>query len=235
MKIDLFDKNGKATQQIELDASVFGVEPNMVVLKQYIDVYTANQRQGTSSTKTRSEVSGGGKKPWKQKGTGRARVGSSRNPLWRHGGIAHGPKPKSWSKRVTKKLRRLALVSALSLKASSHNLIVIDNLKLAKFSTPELLKVLTAVKYSPRRTLVVLDTNDLVVRKSASNIPGVETSQVENLNAYEVLLSKKVVLVKNTVEALEKKYAKTEARVKKEKQTKEVKPKAVKAVKKATK
>lgn len=206
MKLDLLDKNGKVLEALEVSDVLFGVTPNETLLTQYVRVYQINQRQGTSKTKTRGDVSGGGKKPWKQKGLGRARHGSTRSPLWRHGGITHGPQPRLWSKTLTKKMRKLALASALSIKVKKSDLFVINDLAFKKPNTKELLKALNATNSYARRTLLVLDTNDMVIRKSAENIAGVTTALVSNLNTYEVMLANKVVFMKDAVKSLEARY-----------------------------
>lgn len=207
MQITVLDTKGKALNKMTLDESVFGITPNTLVMAQYERVFNANQRQGTSSTKTRGEVSGGGKKPWRQKGTGRARHGSSRSPIWRHGGITFGPKPKSWNLNLPKKFKRLAILSALSKKVTDKNLIIIDELNLKTPNTKKLIQILKAIKVDTRRLLIVLDTNDMGIRKSASNIDGVTTALWENLNAHEVLLARNIVILKNAVQNLQGKYA----------------------------
>ena len=208
MKLDVFDTKGKALEQVTLDKNVFGVKPNEAVLLQYIHVYRSNQRQGTASSKTRSEVSGGGKKPWRQKGTGRARVGSSRNPLWRHGGISHGPKPKDWSKTMTKKLRKLAMKSALSLKSSDKKIKLVKTFGLKKPGTKELLELLTAIDATDRKVLLVLSENDSNVKRSAQNIPGVKVAQASNVNPVEILDTYKLVFDKGGLKKLEKRLSK---------------------------
>lgn len=207
MQISILDTKGKILKKMTLDKSVFGVIPNPIVMAQYERVFNANQRQGTSSTKTRGEVSGGGKKPWRQKGTGRARHGSSRSPIWRHGGITFGPKPKSWNLNLPKKVKRLAILSSLSKKVLDKNLIIIDDIKLKTPNTKKLTEILKNIKADSRRLLIVLDTNDMVIRKSASNIDGVKTALWENLNAHEVLLAHKVVMLKGAAQKLQGKYA----------------------------
>ncbi len=223
MKLDLFDKNGKVLEALEVSDDLFGVVPNETLLTQYVRVYQTNQRQGTSKTKTRGDVSGGGKKPWKQKGLGRARHGSTRSPLWRHGGVTHGPQPRLWSKTLTKKMRKLALASALSIKVQKKDLFVLNELSFKKPNTKELLKTLHNINSYDRRTLIVLSTNDMNLRKSAENITGVTTALVSNLNTYEVMLANKVVFMSDSVKSLEARYVASEVL---EKTTKKVAKKA---------
>lgn len=206
MKLDILDNKGKAVEQIELSDTIFGIKPNQTVLQQYVRVFRGNQRQGTASSKTRAEVSGSGAKPWRQKGTGRARVGEKRNPVWRGGGISHGPKPKDWTRKLNKKVRQLALASALSLKASGKDLGVFKDFNMKKANTKDLKNILEIGNMLGRRTLLVLDTNDMNVRNSASNLPGVETALVSNVNAYEVLLANKVVFSKDSISMLQDRF-----------------------------
>lgn len=205
MKINILDKNGNKTEEITLSKGVFGNEVNKDLILQYLHVYLTNQRQGTSSTKTRGDVSGGGKKPWAQKGTGRARHGSRRSPLWVHGGIAHGPKPKEWSLSLPKKMKRKAMLSALSLIASDSKIMVIDDIKLKKPSTKEVENILKNLKLD-NKTLIILNSNDRVLRKSFENIKTVNTSLVNTLNIYELLNANKVLFLKDALEKIEEKY-----------------------------
>lgn len=207
MKINVLDKNGKTVEEMSLSKEVFGVVPNKPLLAQYIRVFRANQRQGTSSIKTRGEVSGGGKKPWKQKGTGRARVGSSRNPLWVHGGISHGPKPKDWGLKLPKKMRRAAIVSALSSKQLLSKITILDNLELKETKTKLLSNILDNLKLFGSVVLILDKKNDLV-KKSAGNLNNLNLSLVENLNAYDILSANNVLFLKDAVLNLEKKYKK---------------------------
>lgn len=208
MKISVLDKTGKQVETLELNDTVFGIKPNTTVLAQYLRVYLHNKRQGTSATKTRGDVSGGGKKPWRQKGTGRARVGSIRSPLWRHGGIIHGPQPKSWTLSLSKNIKKLAITSILSKKTASDSIIVLDKLKLELPKTKQLLKILEGIKGNSRKTLLVLLDNDLNIRKSASNLSNVSTALVDNLNAYEIMHSEKIVFLKDAVLKINEKYSK---------------------------
>ena len=206
MKIDVFDTTGKKVEEITLKKEVFGIEPNMEILNQYLRVFKMNQRQGTSSTKTRGEVSGGGIKPWKQKGTGRARLGSSRIPIWRHGGVSHGPKPHEWSLNMPKKMRRLAIISALSSLVSGNKMTVLENFNLAESKTKEVKGVVDSLKLSGK-TLIVLNSSSDKAVQGAKNIKDLKTAFVGTLNAYELLNAKNVIFVKDAVVTLEGKYA----------------------------
>lgn len=208
MKIPVVDIKGKQTETLDLNDNVFGIVPNDIVMAQYLRVFLHNKRQGTSATKTRGEVSGGGKKPWKQKGTGRARVGSIRSPLWRHGGIIHGPQPKDWTLSLTKKIKKLALISALSIKSKNNSIIILDKLNFELPKTKQLLEVIDNIKGSSRKTLLVLLDNDLTIRKSASNISNVAPVLVDNLNAYEIMHSEKIIFLKDAVLKINEKYSK---------------------------
>ncbi len=204
MKINVLDKNGKIVEELTLAKSVFGIKPNAEIVAQYLRVYNAHQRQGTSSTKNRGEVSGGGKKPWKQKGTGRARQGSIRSPQWRHGGIVNGPKPKDWSLSMPKKMKRLAMLSVLSSKFTNNEILILDKLDLKKPSTKELNTVLTNLK-TKGKTLIILPSKNDTLRKSADNNKYLKTSLVGTLNPYEVLNTKNILFVKESLSKLEEK------------------------------
>ncbi len=206
MKIDVLDIKGKSIEKIDLDVSVFGIEPNLKLLTQYLRVLSINKRQGTSSTKTRGEVSGGGKKPWRQKGTGRARHGSIRSPIWVGGGIAHGPKPKLWSLNISKKMRQKAITSALSLKVSRKQLLILDALKFKEPKTKEMSEVLKNLKVKGNVLLVLNNSEDNVL-KSARNIKGLNIASVNNLNGFEILKNRNLIFVKDAVIEIEKKYA----------------------------
>ena len=182
-KVDVYDLNGKKVSDIELAENVFGIEPNEAIVHSVLKNYLANQRQGTQSTKTRSEVSGGGKKPWRQKGTGRARQGSTRAPQWIKGGIALGPKPRSYRYTVNKKERRLAIRSVLSSKVLEKELTVLDKIELKEIKTKSMVKALAALKLEGK-TLIVLPENDKNVVMSARNIEGVKTISANNINHY---------------------------------------------------
>ena len=205
-KFDVLDMNGKKVSTVELSDAVFGITPNEKVMHASVVNFLANQRQGTQSTKTRSEVSGGGRKPWRQKGTGRARQGSTRSPQWTHGGVALGPKPRDYSYRLNKKVKRLALLSALSSKAQSGDIIVIDELKAAEYKTKTVVNMLTAIG-ADKKALIVTPAVDAKLVKSAANIPGVKTALVNTLNTYDVLNAGKFIIAKDAVAKLEEVYA----------------------------
>ena len=200
------DMAGKSVGEIELSTAVFGIEPNAAVMHMAVVNYLANQRQGTQSTLTRSEVSGGGKKPWRQKGTGHARQGSTRAPQWTHGGIALGPKPRDYYYTINKKERQLALKSALSDKVLNNSLIVLDALTVEGFKTKTVVECLKALE-TGKKTLIVLASNEANVVKSAANIPGVKTAQVNTINTYDIINADTLVIVKDAVKTIEEVYA----------------------------
>jgi len=202
MKIDLMDIKGNSTKKIELDSSVFGIVPNANSIVQYLRVYTTNQRQGTSKTKNRREVSGGGRKPWKQKHTGRSRQGSIRSPIWVHGGVAHGPLPKDWTLKVTKDISRQAMRAALSEKMLNNCLFVMEKVELEKPNTKQLVQIISKLKVEGK-VLIVWSERSWNLLKSASNIPGVYISPVKNLNTYEVMNADYLILEKGAVKFLE--------------------------------
>ena len=204
--VSVFDMNGKKVSDLALAESVFGIEPNSYAMHLCVVNYLANQRQGTQSTRTRSEVSGGGKKPWKQKGTGRARQGSTRAPQWTHGGIAHGPKPREYGFSINKKVRRLAMKSAFSSKVAAEELVVLDDLKLDAIKTKEVVKVLTALE-TGKKVLLVLPENNDVLYRSARNIAGVKVSTVNTLNVYDILNCDTMLVIKDSVAKIEEVYA----------------------------
>ena len=185
-QVKVFDMAGNEVSKMRLSKTVFGIEPNAVVMHEAVVNYLANQRQGTQSTLTRTEVSGGGRKPWRQKGTGHARQGSIRAPQWRHGGIALGPKPRDYRYSLNKKLKRLALKSALSAKVADKELIVIDEFRFTEPKTKEMVKVLANIK-ADKKALIVMDEKDDNVVRSAHNIPGVRTALVSTMNVYEIV------------------------------------------------
>ncbi|MBE6814959.1 MAG: 50S ribosomal protein L4 [Ruminococcaceae bacterium] len=205
-KLSVLDMAGKKVSDIELKDSIFSIEPNMSAMHLVVVSYLANQRQGTQSTKTRSEVSGGGKKPWRQKGTGRARQGSTRSPQWYHGGIALGPKPRTYGIDVNKKVRRLAMKSALSSKVAADEMIVLDSVKLDAIKTKEIAKMFEAIK-AQKKVLVVLPENNEVIYKSARNIEGAKVSTVNTLNVYDILNCDTIVVLKDAVTKIEEVYA----------------------------
>ncbi len=205
-KVSVYDMNGNAVSELELNDAVFGIEPNKTAMHSAVVNYLANQRQGTQSTLTRTEVRGGGKKPWRQKGTGHARQGSTRAPQWRHGGIALGPKPRSYRFSLNKKVRQLAIKSALSSKVLENEMIVVDAITVDEFKTKNMVNMLKAIG-ADTKTLIVLDSADKKVIKSANNIEDVKTTQVNTLNVYDILNCNKFVIVKGAVEKLEEVYA----------------------------
>jgi 50S ribosomal protein L4, bacterial/organelle len=204
--IAVLNMQGKEVEKLELSDSVFAVEPNVSVLNDMVKNYLANQRQGTQSTLTRAEVRGGGKKPWRQKGTGRARQGSTRAPHWTHGGVAFGPKPRSYSYTLNKKVKRIAMKSALSSKVADSEMLVIDSIDMDNYKTKTIVEMLKAVG-SEKKALIVLPSVDAKVIASASNIPGVKTTQVNTLNVYDILNADKFIVVKDAVAKIEEVYA----------------------------
>ncbi len=205
-KFDVVDMTGKKVSTIELSDAIFGITPNKEAMHTAVVNYLANRRQGTQSTKTRAEVRGGGRKPWRQKGTGRARQGSIRSPQWKGGGVALGPKPRDYSFTINKKLRRLAILSALSSKAQSGNLIIVDNITTESFKTKTMVNMLSAVG-AGKKPLVVLPESNLMVVKSAANIPGVRTALANLVNTYDILNCNKFVISVDAVKKLEEVFA----------------------------
>ena len=205
-KIDVYNIEGKKVSDIELNEAIFGIEPNEAVVHSVLINFLANQRQGTQSTKTRSEVSGGGRKPWRQKGTGRARQGSIRAPHWVGGGIALGPKPRSYKYRVNKKERRLAIKSMLSSKVLENQLVVVDKMDLKEIKTKNMVNALNSLKVEGK-TLILLPEKNENVQKSARNIEGVKTTLVNTINVYDLLKYKNLVITLDTVKKLEEVYA----------------------------
>ena len=203
--VALYDIKGQDIGDIELSETVFGQPVNAAVMHEVVVAHLANCRQGTQSAKTRAEVSGGGKKPWRQKGTGRARQGSTRSPQWRHGGVVFAPKPRDYTIRVNKKVKRLAMKSALSSKVEENELIVFDALNIEAPKTKEMVKVLKAVDVS--KALIVLADKDEAVERASANIEGVKTTLVGTLNVYEILKYEKLILTKASVEKIEEVYA----------------------------
>ena len=203
--VNVLNTQGSIVGEIELSEEIFGAEINVPAMHAYVTAYNANQRQGTQSAKTRAEVSGGGKKPWRQKGTGRARQGSTRSPQWTHGGVVFAPKPRDYRMSLNKKLKRVALKSALSSKVASDKLVVLDALELSAAKAKEMVKVLANLKLT--NALIVLPENDDTVIRAARNIPGVASTTVGTLNTYEVLKYNAVVITKAAVEKVEEVYA----------------------------
>jgi large subunit ribosomal protein L4 len=204
--IAVVDMEGKKVGSVDLSDSIFAIEPNAAVMHQVVLSYLAAQRQGTQSALTRAEVSGGGKKPWRQKGTGRARQGSTRAPQWTHGGVVFAPKPRDYRFTINKKERRLALKSALSVKAADSDIIVVDSIKTDEYKTKKIVAMLGAIG-ADKKALIVLPEVDSKVIKSANNIPGVKTAQVNTINVYDILNADKLVIAKDAVSKIEEVYA----------------------------
>lgn len=204
--IDVLSVDGKKVKELELNENVFGIEPNENIVHSVIVNYMANQRQGTQNTKTRSEVSGGGRKPWRQKGTARARQGSIRAPQWIKGGIALGPKPRSYRFKINKKERQLAVRSVLSSKVNEKELTVLDKIELKEIKTAEMAKIMNNLKLTGK-TLFVLPGNDVNVQKSARNIKGVKVSIVDTMNTYDLVKYDNLVLTVDSVKKIEEVYA----------------------------
>ena len=205
-RIQVLDMSGNEVKKMNISNEVFGIEPNMAVMHAAVVNYLANQRQGTQSTLTRTEVRGGGRKPWRQKGTGHARQGSTRAPQWTHGGIALGPKPRDYGYSLNKKVKKLALKSALSSKVLDKDMIVIDKIEVSEYKTKAIIRMLDAVK-ADGKTLIVLPEVDEKVIKSAANIANVKTTQVNNLNVYDILNYDKFVVAVDAVKKIEEVYA----------------------------
>ncbi len=204
--VALYNMNGEKTGSMEVSDAIFAAEVNKSVLHQVIVNYLANQRQGTQSTKTRSEVSGGGKKPWRQKGTGRARQGSIRSPQWKGGGVALGPKPRDYRYSVNKKVKRIALKSALSAKYEGYEIFVIEDLKMDEIKTSTMANLLKKLDIDTK-ALIVTAQNDVNVYKSARNIEGVDVASVGTMNSYQILAHDKLILSKDAVTKIEEVYA----------------------------
>ena len=205
-KIDVYDINGKKVSEVELNEEVFGIEPNEELVQAAVVNYLANQRQGTQSTKTRAEVRGGGRKPWRQKGTGRARQGSIRAPQWIKGGIALGPKPRSYKYRVNKKEKQLAIKSILSAKVLDNELTVVDKFEVTEPKTKIMSKALTDLKVEGKALIILADKNENVYL-SSRNIEGIKTIQLSMINVFDLLNCNKLVLPLDTVKKLEEVYA----------------------------
>ena len=204
--ISVVDMEGKKVGTVDLSDSIFGIEPNTAVMHQVVLSYLAAQRQGTQSALTRAEVSGGGKKPWRQKGTGRARQGSTRAPQWTHGGIVFAPKPRDYRFSVNKKEKRLALKSALSVKAADSDIIVVDKIATDEYKTKNIVAMLQAIE-ADKKALIVLPEADSKVIRSANNIPDVKTAQVNTINVYDILNADKLIIAKDAVSKIEEVYA----------------------------
>jgi len=204
--IDVLDMAGKKVGTAELSDAIFAIEPNTAVMHQMVVNYLANNRQGTQSALTRAEVSGGGRKPWKQKGTGHARQGSTRAPQWTHGGVVFAPKPRNYRFTVNKKERRLAMKSAFSAKFSDNQIVVLDSLTLDEYKTKTIAAMLKAIG-SEKKALIVLPEVNTKIVNSARNIPGVKTAQVNTLNVYDIMNADKLVIVKDAISKIEEVYA----------------------------
>jgi len=205
-QLKVFDMAGKEVSVIELSDAVFGIEPNRPVMHQAVIRYLANQRQGTQSTKTRAEVSGGGRKPWRQKGTGRARQGSIRSPQWRHGGVALGPKPRDYRQDMNKKAQRLAMLSALSSKVQSGDMIVVDEVVLEEYRTKSVISMLSALGADGKALIVMPQKNEFLI-KSAGNIPGVNTALCNTFCVYDILYCDKFIVTAEAAKKIEEVYA----------------------------
>lgn len=205
-QVQVYNQEGRKTSKLELADSVFGIEPNADAMHLAVVSYLANQRQGTQSTLTRSEVSGGGAKPWRQKGTGRARQGSTRSPQWTHGGIALGPKPRKYKVELNKKVRRLAMKSALSTKVVDEEMMVVNKVELEGIKTKAIVEMLAKLK-AAKKTLIVTDGVDEVIYKSARNIEGVKVVTVNTLCVYDILNCDSFVVLKDAAKKIEEVYA----------------------------
>ena len=205
-QITVVDMKGSKVSDLELNDKVFGIEPNTVIMHAMVVNYLANQRQGTQSTLTRTEVSGGGRKPWRQKGTGHARQGSIRAPQWTHGGVALGPKPRDYSYSLNKKEKRLGMKSALSVKVADSNMVVVDSIKTDEFKTKTMVEMLKALNVQGKALIVTAEADAKVV-KSANNIPGVKTATVNTLCVYDILNYDKFIVSSDAVKKIEEVYA----------------------------
>lgn len=205
-KVKVYNMSGEQVEEIELSDDIFGIEVNQHAVYEAVKNQLANKRQGTQSAKTRAEVRGGGKKPWRQKGSGRARHGSTRSPIWTGGGVTFAPKPRDYSYKIPKKVKRLALKSALTSKVQNNEIIVIDEIKFDAPKTKDMVNLLSKVN-ADKKALIVLDTNDKNVIKSASNIPNVATASVNTINVYDILKYNSFIITKDAVRKVEEVYA----------------------------
>lgn len=203
MLVDLYTKDGSQNGQFELSDEVFAIEPNEHAIHQAVVTYLAHQRQGTAKTKVRDEVSGGGKKPWRQKGRGTARSGSSRSPLWAHGGTVHGPKPHTYDLKITKKMSRLAKRSALSLRAAEKNIIVVEDFQFDQIKTRQMAEVLSNLKLSGEKLLILLPQHNANIYLSTRNIPKVSIQEAEKISAYDIMNHRKLIVFRSAVESLQ--------------------------------
>ena len=205
-KVTVYNMAGASVGEIELSESIFGIEPNMYAVHEVVKNFLANQRQGTQSTLTRTEVRGGGRKPWRQKGTGHARQGSIRAPQWYHGGVALGPKPRDYRYSLNKKVKRLALKSVFSSKVLENNLVVVDNIVVDEFKTKTVVAMLNALKVEGKALIVAAEKNEKLI-KSAANIPGVKTALTNTINVYDMVNAGKLVIAKDAIAKIEEVYA----------------------------
>ncbi|MFP4544377.1 MAG: 50S ribosomal protein L4 [Candidatus Kapaibacterium sp.] len=207
MQVDVYNKDGQQAGTIELNDGIFAIEPNENIMHQAVVAYLANKRQGTHKTKTRSEVSGGGKKPWRQKGRGTARAGSIRSPLWVGGGTIHGPKPHKYTKKMPVKMKRLARKSAFSLRANEKNLMVVEDFTLNEIKTKNMNEILKALKIEGEKTLILLPGQNANIYLSSRNIPNVTVNSADKISTYDILSHKKLLLFKGAIENLEKSFS----------------------------
>ena len=205
-KVTVYNMAGASVGEIELSESIFGIEPNQYAVHEVVKNFLANQRQGTQSTLTRTEVRGGGRKPWRQKGTGHARQGSIRAPKWYHGGVALGPKPRDYRYSLNKKVKRLALKSVFSSKVLENNLVVVDNIVVDEFKTKTVVAMLNALKVEGKALIIAAEKNEKLI-KSASNIPGVKTALTNTINVYDMVNAGKLVIAKDAIAKIEEVYA----------------------------
>jgi large subunit ribosomal protein L4 len=206
MLIDVYSKTGQSAGTVELSDEIFAIEPNEHAMHQAVVTYLANQRQGTRKTKTRAEVSGGGKKPWRQKGRGTARSGSSRSPVWVHGGTVHGPKPTEFQMKLPKKVKRLAKASALTLRRAENNLVVIEDFQMNEIKTKNFFEVLKSLKLNEEKILVLMPEHDQNMYMSARNIPNVSIYPADKISTYDILCHKKLLVFKGAIESIEKTF-----------------------------
>lgn len=204
-KVQVLNMSGANVEEIEISDMIFGLEPNKAVMHAAVVNYLANQRQGTQSTLTRTEVRGGGRKPWRQKGTGRARQGSIRSPQWKGGGVVFAPKPRDYSYSLSKKVKRLALKSALSSRVLTNDCIVVDKIQFENFKTKDMMKMLSALNATTKALIVMPEVDKKIIR-SASNIPGVKATLVNTLNVYDILNHDKLIMVVDAVKKIEEVY-----------------------------
>jgi large subunit ribosomal protein L4 len=216
-QLNVVDKKNKKIDTLELSDKIFNGKVNKFLIQQVINMYLANQRRSFAKVKTREEVRGGGKKPWRQKGTGRARAGSIRSPLWRGGGITFGPAPKDWHYQVPKKIKRLALISSINAKLNEGNVIVLDEFNLSSHKTKELLSVLKAMKLDTDKSLIIPGKTEVNLLRASNNIKKLVMARVEDVNAYDILVNNKIVFEKDALKKLEKRLCAVQKHEKKPK------------------